>query len=132
MGYEQKTHLYETTKHSIGNNMVPRHRKFFLHQQYETTKQKAYISNASRNFCFLISKYTLVECLLSSTLVNPERYLSESSHFPASSMSSKYFMSKYIPLSRSSLWIKNWKEKDTNAKRLVIKSKTKTKNPEFW
>ena len=31
MGYEQKTHLYETTKHSIGNNMVPRHRKFFLH-----------------------------------------------------------------------------------------------------
>uniref|UniRef100_A0A7C9EJQ7 Uncharacterized protein n=1 Tax=Opuntia streptacantha TaxID=393608 RepID=A0A7C9EJQ7_OPUST len=60
-------------------------------------------SRASRYFCFLISKNIFIEYLLSSTLVNPDKYFSTSSHSPAWTFSSKYFMLKRNPDSCSSL-----------------------------
>lgn len=64
-----------------------------------------YLSNASRYFCFLISKNIFIEYRLSSTLVKPERYFSTSSQFPLCTSSSKYFMLKKNPDSCSSLLI---------------------------
>ena len=66
---------------------------------------QAYLSNASRYFCFRISKNIFIEYRLSSTLVKPERYFSTSSQLPLCTSSSKYFMLKKNPDSCSSLFL---------------------------
>jgi hypothetical protein len=80
--------------------------KTYKYRERERERERErlkYLSRASRYFCFLISKKIFMEYRLSSTLVNPERYLSTSSHSPAKACSSKYFMLKKNPDSCSSL-----------------------------
>ena len=72
--------------------------------QKKKTELQAYLSNASRYFCFRISKNIFIEYRLSSTLVKPERYFSTSSQLPLCTSSSKYFMLKKNPDSCSSLF----------------------------
>lgn len=93
-----KPMLITPNSHSSNNRMT------IIYSIRWNTKKKTYRSRASKYFCFLISKNIFIEYLLSSTLVNPDKYFSTSSHSPAWTFSSKYFMLKKNPDSCSSLY----------------------------
>ena len=96
-----------------------------MRQRNQESKQN--LSRASRYFCFLISKKIFIEYLLSSTFVNPERYVSTSSHSPASAFSSKYFILKKKPDSCSSLPPERIEIQTTPIKTSKPEKKNKTK-----
>ena len=95
-------HAYKISKHTktITTQTIPHKLK-----ELKPKELQAYLSKASRYFCFLISKNIFIEYRLSSTLVKPDRYFSTSSQFPLCTSSSKYFMLKKNPDSCSSLFL---------------------------
>jgi hypothetical protein len=91
---------------------------FFFFLKKKSKESQTYLSKASRYFCFRISKKIFIECRLSSSLVNPERYFSTSSQFPLSTSSSKYLRLKKNPDSCSSL-LKNKNRKNGRTKKFT-------------